>query len=298
MQIESLKLFYEVACTRSISKVAKNSLISQSALSQQIQRLEDSLGYKLLERSNRGVELTEAGHIVERYAKNILLTYENMEESLKDISKNNNTIRIDCIWTISTYALPCTLYKMKKKFSNQTYNLTSNFSEDVEQNIVNDICDLGFIYDKPNDPSISCCKVGMDKMVVVAAKDFNMRQDPSLKDLKDYGLIMLNNKSRERKILNQYCSTHGFDLNKANILFELDSFESIKSMVVKGYGISFMPYLSIKKELYTKQLKEIKLPDFELDCEIYMLYKKDKYMKSCIKDFIDYIKKIGAESFC
>jgi DNA-binding transcriptional LysR family regulator len=147
MQIESLKFFFEVASVKSISKVAKSSLISQSALSQQIQRLEDNLGYKLLERSNRGVELTEAGQIVEKYAKNVLLTYDNMIEDLNNKSKNDNTIRIDSV-------LPCTLYRVNKKFSSHKYVSSSNFSDDVEQNITNDICDVGFIYDKPNDLSI------------------------------------------------------------------------------------------------------------------------------------------------
>jgi len=298
MQIESLKFFYEVASARSISKVAKNSLISQSALSQQIQRLEDSLGYKLLERSNKGVELTEAGQVVEKYARNILSTYESMIEDLKDISKNNNTIRIDSEWTIATYAIPCTLFRMKGKYSNHTYSSTSNFSDDVEQNIINDICDLGFIYGKPNDPSICNFRVGIDRLVVAAAQNYNIQQDIYMKDLEKYGMIMLNNKSRQRKALNQYCKTLDYDMQNCNILFELDSIESVKSMVVKGYGVSFLPYLSIKKELYTKQLKEVKVLDFDMHCEIYMLYKKDKFMKKSTREFIDYIKKIGEESFC
>ncbi|KPU45312.1 HTH-type transcriptional activator CmpR [Oxobacter pfennigii] len=298
MQIESLKFFYEVASAKSISKAAKSSMISQSALSQQIQRLEDSLGIKLLERSNRGVELTEAGLLVEKYAKNILLTYENMVESLADISKSNNTIKIDSVWTIATYALPCALYKLKKKFPGYSYNSMTNFSDDVEQNVINEICDVGFIYDKPHDINLTSSRVASDRFVAVAAENFSIKHTVCLKDLKDYGLIMLNSKSRERKSLNQHFLELGHDLNNFNILFELDSIESIKSVVVKGYGISFLPYLSIKKELYTKQLKEIQVSDFNMSFDIYMLYKKDKYMKKSIKDFIQYIKKIGEESFC
>ena len=76
MNIEYLRFFYEVASVKSISKVANNSHISQPALSQQIHKLEDNLGYKLLDRSNKGVQLTEAGKIVEKYAKNITMEQE------------------------------------------------------------------------------------------------------------------------------------------------------------------------------------------------------------------------------
>ena len=88
MHIEYFDYFYKVAKLKSISKVAKNIHISQSALSQQIQKLEDSLGYKLLERSNKGVELTEMGEIVLKYSENIIKVYENMMEEL-DKGKSN-----------------------------------------------------------------------------------------------------------------------------------------------------------------------------------------------------------------
>ncbi|MDF2519907.1 MAG: putative Transcriptional regulator, partial [Clostridia bacterium] len=140
MHIEYLKYFCEIACVRSISKVAVNSHISQPALSQQIQRLEDSLGYKLLERSNKGVELTEAGLIVAKYAQNLVKAYDNMTEDLAAISKKNRTIRIEACPTMSTYALPCTIYKVKERFQDCDYNLTSNLSYDVENNVLNDIC--------------------------------------------------------------------------------------------------------------------------------------------------------------
>ena len=116
MNIEYLRFFYEVASVKSISKVANNSHISQPALSQQIHKLEDNLGYKLLDRSNKGVQLTEAGKIVEKYAKNILKVYENMLVDLNDISNNNKAIRIDAFPTMATYALPCTIYMIKENW--------------------------------------------------------------------------------------------------------------------------------------------------------------------------------------
>ena len=151
MNIEYLRFFYEVASVKSISKVANNSHISQPALSQQIHKLEDNLGYKLLDRSNKGVQLTEAGKIVEKYAKNILKVYENMLVDLNDISNNNKAIRIDAFPTMATYALPCTIYMIKEKYSNYNYYLNSDYSQKVESNIINDVCDVGFIEGAPDN---------------------------------------------------------------------------------------------------------------------------------------------------
>ncbi|AOT69408.1 LysR family transcriptional regulator [Geosporobacter ferrireducens] len=298
MNIEYLKYFYEVATAKSISKVAVNFHISQPALSQQIQRLEEMLGYKLLNRSNKGVELTEAGQIVEKYARTLVKGYGNMLEDLKAISSNHATIRINSNVTLATYALPCTLYTVQQNFPELLFNLASAFSNQVEQNVLNDVCDVGFIYGKPEDKDLSYAKVGAEQLIVVASEGFNIRQDVCLKDLISYPLFMLNNIHREQKQINRYLMDLGYNLDHFNISLSLDSIESLKSAVIKGYGLAIVPYISAKKEIYTKQLKQIYIGDFDMKQDIYILYKKEKLHNSSVKAFIQYIKKIGEQSFC
>lgn len=298
MHIEYLKYFFEVASVKSISKVAISCHISQPALSQQIQRLEDSLGYKLLERSNRGVELTEAGQIVEKYARNLIKAYDNMVEDLVAIDKRNCTMRIEACPTIATYALPCTVYKIKEEFPNYIYCLTSNISEEIEHDILNDECDVGFVQGKPIDQDLICSKVGTDRMVLVASQDFNIKSEISLDELIRYPLVMMHEKFQCRKQFNEILKEKGFSLESLNVLFNLDSTESIKSSVLKGHGLSLLPYISIKKELYNKQLKEIKVTEFEMLYDIYIIYKKDKGMNKGTWEFIQFLKKIGEKSFC
>ncbi|MDF2521250.1 MAG: hypothetical protein K0R84_1878, partial [Clostridia bacterium] len=90
----------------------------------------------------------------------------------------------------------------------------------------------------------------------------------------------------------------GADLSSYNILFTLDSTESVKSSVLKGYGVSFLPYISIKKELYSKQLKTINVVDLDMNYEIYIIYKKNNNMNKTVREFIHYLKEIGEKSFC
>ena len=82
------------------------------------------------------------------------------------------------------------------------------------------------------------------------------------------------------------------------VLLNLDSTESVKSSVIRGHGLSFVPYISVKKELYNKQLKEIKVTGFEMSYDIYIIYKKNKDMNKSAKEFIAFLKKIGEKSFC
>ncbi|MGE5677876.1 MAG: LysR family transcriptional regulator, partial [Pseudomonadota bacterium] len=237
MHIEYLKYFFEVASVKSISKVANNCHISQPALSQQIQRLEDSLGYKLLERSNKGVELTEAGQIVEKYARNLIKSYDNMVEDLAAINKNNCTMRIEACPTMATYALPCTIYKIKEEFPEYNYSLVSSISDEVEHDVVSDACDVGFVQGKPSDQDIVSSLVGTDRMVIVASSDFNIKSEVTLEELTRYPLVMMHEKFMCRKQFNELLKEKGLDLDSLNVLFSLDSTESVKSSVLKGHGL-------------------------------------------------------------
>lgn len=298
MNIEYLRFFYEVASVKSISKVANNSHISQPALSQQIHKLEDNLGYKLLDRSNKGVQLTEAGKIVEKYAKNILKVYENMLVDLNDISNNNKAIRIDAFPTMATYALPCTIYMIKEKYSNYNYYLNSDYSQKVESNIINDVCDVGFIEGAPDNNDLFYSSVGRDRMVIVAGKDYDIPDKIAVDKLNRYPMILLIEEYKAQKVLEKKLMDLGFDIKNQNVLFSLDSIESIKTLLIKSLGISILPYSSIKKELYLKQLKEIKVFDESLEYDVNIIYKKDKEMDTSVKEFIDFLKKVGEKSFC
>ena len=95
MNLESLKFFYKIAVAGNISSVAKEAHISQSALSQQINKLESRFTGKLLERSNKGVTLTPKGEIVFKFAENILRTYDEMLDENSRIDSQGSQIKVE-----------------------------------------------------------------------------------------------------------------------------------------------------------------------------------------------------------
>lgn len=93
--LKQLKYFQSVVGKNSFSEAAEENFISQSAVSQQIQALERELGFKLLERKNRGFTLTPAGEYF--YQKSLILTadYEKMCSAAAKIAKGDqSTLKI------------------------------------------------------------------------------------------------------------------------------------------------------------------------------------------------------------
>ncbi|MFZ7121091.1 MAG: LysR family transcriptional regulator [Eubacteriaceae bacterium] len=297
MHIEYLEYFYKVATAKSISKVANSAHISQSALSQQISKLEDILGCKLLERSNKGVELTEKGSIVLKYVDNIVRTYDTMLEHLEMENESAQNIKIEACWSIATYSLPCVMYKVKKKFPQNSYELNANETNKIEENVMNNICDLGVIYGKPNSNKLSYQKIGVDKLVLVSSPNYKISDEIAFEELVNYPFI-LNDNMHVKDPIAQKMKTIGYKIEQLNILYNSDSAESVKSSVLNEYGIGFLPYISIKKDLYRKQLKLIKIKDFIIEYDMYLIYDKRVSDNKVLNDFIQYFKNIAQKSLC
>jgi len=298
MNIECLEYFQKIAELKSISRAANSSHISQSALSQQMQKLEESLGYKLFIRSNRGVELTESGNIVLKYTDNIIRTYNKMMEELKEQGKQQHIIKIEAAWTIATYCLPCAVYRMMVKFPNHRYDLVSNHSEKIEQDVLNDICEVGFTTSSPADKLISCHEVINEKAVLVSLINYNIPDIIELADLTKYPLLLLKGECIIKERLEEHLREKGYELDDLKVIFELDSTEAVKSMVLKGLGISFLPYSAIKNDLTSRKLKTIKIPDVTLGYSIYLITKKSSELSTSVKEFVEGFKELGNNICC
>ncbi|MDI3548074.1 MAG: hypothetical protein PWR10_1726 [Halanaerobiales bacterium] len=297
MHIECLDFFLKIAKMKSISKVANSSHISQSALSQQMQKLEESLGFKLFVRSNRGVELTEWGNIVLKYSDNIIRTYNKMMDELKN-QGNNQEIKIEAAWTIATYCLPCALYKMKEKYPSHNYDLVSSSPEKIEQDVLNDICDIGFANVKPSNQSLSCYEVINEKVVLAALPNYDIPEEINLKEILNYPLIVLKGECIIKENLENNLKKIDYSLEDLNIVFTLESTEAVKSLVLKGYGVAFLPYSAVKKELFSKELITVKIPDISLDYSIYLINKADTDLSNPVREFIEGFKNLGNNVCC
>ena len=89
INFELYKVFYEVGKQKNITKAANNLFISQPAITQQIQKLEAELNYKLFYRTRYGVEFTAEGEKVFKEIEDSIKTLENIPDSLE---KYNNLV--------------------------------------------------------------------------------------------------------------------------------------------------------------------------------------------------------------
>jgi len=236
---------------------------------------------------------------VNKYAKNILRAYDNMLEDLERLDNEGSTVRIDCTPAIATYALPCAIYKIREKYPNMNIHLNTNHSENIEDGILNDNYDIGFVLKRPDDRDLIAHKVFEDDIVAVAPANLPLERCIEKEVLQKQNIILLNGSTRLRELVDEKLTELGINKERLKVIFELDSIESVKSTVLSGFGVSFLPYVSVKKELYTRQLQRFEVKGYQPRYEVYLVYKKENFSNNKeIKNFTDIFKQIGTKAFC
>ncbi len=291
MQLEHLSLFLKIAEEKSISKVAGASHISQPALSLQMQKIEESLGCKLFERSNRGIQLTDAGLMTQRYASQLIFTYNQFLEELNNLRNHSETCRVVATQVAANYAIPCALVKAKERFPGYTFTLASMPSRDVIRHVQESLADIGFIVGSVSEPGLYCHNVFSDQIVLVAAADYSVRRSLSMEALKGHPLVLLDESYSSYRMIAEQFTGMGYSMEDFNVSYHLDSTEAVKSMVVGKNGLSFLPYMAVKKEIYLQQLKIVDTEDFCLRYDVSVVYKQkaenNNYQMTTIKKYFE-----------
>lgn len=151
LKFKQLRYFIAIAESSSFSKAAQKLFITQPALSQQMSKLEEQLGVKLLERNTRSFQLTAAGWDLYHHAMHLMRELENTVNSVlttDSLGFINETIRIaleDNIFSLQSTGAFEFLQKAQS-MSELTVECIPVIGNSLQQNITNGSCDMGISY--------------------------------------------------------------------------------------------------------------------------------------------------------
>lgn len=172
LEIGLLRAFVATAGCGSVSAAASRLARTQAAVSMQLRRLEDDLGVKLLKRGARGMDLTEAGHVLLPYAQKILGLSVSARRALSDQAPHG-PVRFGMTEDIAVGSLPKALQRFAASCPDVTLNLTVAESAALSQKL-----SLGLIDVAIGDPAeISAVPVHTWRLPLkwVAARGFVVR---------------------------------------------------------------------------------------------------------------------------
>ena len=265
---ELYKVFYHVANTLSFSEASKQLFISQSAVSQSIKVLEKKLNQPLFIRSTKRVQLTPEGEILLKHiepAMNLIRQGEN--QLLEANTLNGGQLRIGASDTICRYYLVPYLKEFHRRYPNVHIKVTNQTSIACAKLLESGQVDFA-ITNYPNSGLSNTQNVRIIrefKDLFVANEEYKELKGKtvSLKDLKQFPILMLDRKSTTSEFLHSMFQRHQLDLVPE---IELSSNDLLIDLARIGLGVAFVTDYCIsenERSLFRVQIEE-ELPTRQL----------------------------------
>ena len=182
MQIDSLKVFCDLAETESFTKAAQINSVTQSAVSQQISALERAFKSLLIERSKKKFRLTREGQVLYEYSKQIIQTYDSMQNRLQEIKDIiSGTISVATIYSIGLHDLPPYLKKFLKLFPTVNVHVEYRRANQVYEDVLGNVVDMGLVAYPTRDPKLDVIPLRKDTLVLICHPHHPLAKSKSIK---------------------------------------------------------------------------------------------------------------------
>jgi len=290
MQIESLKVFCDLAETESFTKTAQINNITQSAVSQQISSLERQFKSLLIERSKKRFRLTREGKVLYDYSKQIIQTYDSLFSKLQEIQDIiSGTIRLATIYSIGLHDLPPYIKKFLKTYPTVNVHVEYRRSNQVYEDVLSNVVDLGLVAYPVRDPKLELVALHKDMLVLICHPQhpFAKTKTIKLKDLTGQKFISFEPDIPTRRAIDKILADQTVTVQHA---MEFDNIETVKRAVEIDAGIAIVPHGTILQEISKHTLAEVKIEDAEFFRPLAAIYKKNKVLSPAMKQFLAVLK--------
>jgi LysR family transcriptional regulator, transcriptional activator of the cysJI operon len=290
MQIESLKVFCDLAETESFTKSAQINNVTQSAVSQQISSLERLFKSLLIERSKKRFRMTREGQVLYDYSKQIIQTYESLLSRLQEIKDIiSGTIRVATIYSIGLHDLPPYLKKFLKTYPTVNVHVEYRRANQVYEDVLGNVVDLGLVAYPQKDSKLEIVPLHKDTMVLICHPQHPLARAKAikLKEIAGQKFVSFEPDIPTRRALDRMLREHGVSIHHA---MEFDNIETVKRAVEIDAGLAIVPRATVVQEIAKQSLAEVKFEDVELYRPLAVIYKKNKVLSPAMKQFITTLK--------
>lgn len=284
MELRQLEYFYMASRLRNITRAAQRLHVSQPNITVAIQKLESELGVQLLDRSQKVLTLTPEGTV---FLSRIEVALENIRNAVRELDDyktlQKGIVRLGIPPIVGAYLFP----RIFSHFSHQYPSLELSIVEDgslaIRHALENGELDLGMVITTGVGNLLSTEPILKEEIVVCLPKSHRLagRESIALEELAGERLIMLKQGSYHRQVL-----MSAFDALsiKPNIILSSNQVETIKGLVARQVGVSFLPRVVVEE---SDRLSAVSLEE-PLYIDIGLAWKKDSYISRAGRAFIDF----------
>jgi DNA-binding transcriptional LysR family regulator len=243
MEFRHLRTIVAVARHRSFTKAAEELYLAQSAISQQIRRLEAEIGIQIFRRSSRSVELTEEGKVILAHAQRVLAEVDDLQGELEALTGvMRGTVRIGGIYPFGRYDLYGVLADYRKRYPGVAIHMVEEAQDEVLAMLRQDELDCAFASVDPDTigSEFAATLLWEEEFLVAVAPDhrFADRAHVTFDELVSEDLIAYRENSALRRRLETTLGRLGLESRNAFVCTEMNA---VRALASKGLGVAVLP---------------------------------------------------------
>jgi DNA-binding transcriptional LysR family regulator len=290
VQIESLKVFCDLAETESFTKAAQINGVTQSAVSQQISSLERQFKSLLIERSKKKFRLTREGQVLYDFSKQIIQTFDALGSKLQEIKDIiSGTIRVATIYSIGLHDLPPYIKRFLKDYPTVHVHVEYRRANQVYEDVLGNVVDLGLVAYPTRDPKLETVPLRKDPLVLICHPQHPLAKTKAIKikALNGQKFIGFEPDIPTRKAIDKVFRERDVTVN---VVMEFDNIETVKRAVEIDAGIAIVPQGTVTQEISKQTLAQVHIDDADLFRPLAAIYKKNKVLSPAMKQFLAVLK--------
>lgn len=281
MDIKQLRYFVAVVKEGGFSGAAAKLHLSQPSLSKAVRTLEEQIGFQLLERTTKRVNMTESGQVFYKRALYILSEMDIFEKEVNEVKvAGSGEVRLGMIESVKNW-IPNVLSWYRKQYPDMHVVLKEVLGRnDIEQALRDYAVHICLTNEFIDEPDIVTAPLYTEKLVLVmnAGHPLANRDTVHLADLSEEPFIITSKGFQTRKNITEAFEEAGVSMNYC---YDADRFETILTLVEAGIGISIIPRNYIG-EVIPDHLAIRELDSPSLERTVYLAYVKNRYRPPAI----------------
>jgi len=286
--LRQLQVFSAVARHLSHSRAADELHLSQPAVSMQIKQLEQSIGLPLFDQVGKQIHLTEAGHEMVIYSRNIAQQLEEMDAVFDEMKgMERGKLNISLVST-ANYFMPKLLAKFIQLHPNIQVNLFVANRDAVIKQLVENVADLAITGQPPEGVEMVSESFMQNPLVVIAAPNHPLANVSNIQpeQLANETFLLREQGSGTRGVMERFFTSNHLAMPGS---MEMHTNEAIKQSVQAGMGLSITSLHGIELKLETNRLVILDVANFPIMRHWHIVHRANKRLSIAGRAFKQFL---------